>query len=137
MAAKEMYDYLSTVAADYTAVTLNIAPSRVLKENGLKNQVVRKFDDGSEERISFSTAFIFYVEIEWEGLTESDAGTIFDFYFDTAKGNGSTRSFQWTHPTDGHTYTVRFDSQFSRDYRAEHPGSHAIPTIRLRVLGKV
>lgn len=137
MAAKEMYDYLASASADYTTTTLNIAPSRLLREIGMKNQVVRKFDDGSEERISFATAFIFYVEIEWEGLSESDAGTILDFYFDTAKANGTTRSFKWAHPTDGHTYTVRFDSQLSRDYKAEHPGSHAIPAVRLRVLGNV
>lgn len=133
MAAKEMYDYYTgTVTPDYNA-TLSLTPQRVLTEMGHKNQVVHIADDNSEERISLSSSSIFYVTLVWEVLNESDSGTIFDWYFDPAKANGVVNSFKWGHPTDTHTYTVRFDGDLSRSIRL---GSiYSINEIKLKILG--
>lgn len=135
MAAKEMYDYLSAATADYTGATLSVSPQRVLTEIGSKNHVIHLANDGSEERISFSDDSIFFVTLVWDCITESDAGTIVDFYHSTSKGNGFERTFPWAHPTDGNTYCVRFASELRRQIRVS--GHHGFAdAIRLKVLGR-
>jgi len=134
MAAKEMFDYLNAVTADYTTATLSVTPQQVMTEIGTKNQVVHTADDNSEEYISFSNDSIFYVTLQWEILTESDAGTIFDFFHDASKGNGITRTFYWEHPTDGHTYVVRFADALPRTIT--HPELYGINQIRFKIAGK-
>jgi len=134
MAAKEMFDYLDAATADYTLATLSVTPQQVLTETGTKNQVVHIADDNSEEYISFSNDSIFHVSLQWEILNESDAGTIFDFFHDSTKGNGITRTFYWEHPTDGHTYVVRFAEVLPRSI--SHPEIYGIQQIRLKVVGK-
>ena len=121
MANAEIWDYLSAtpVTPDYNAV-LDVSPRQVLVEDGEKNQIVHMGADGSEEIISFDDDSVFYVDLQWDRITEADAGTIFDFYHDTAKGNGIARSFKWTNQaelTDPHTYTVRFASSLPRSVR--------------------
>ena len=134
MAAKEMFDYLDAQTADYTTTTLSITPQNVMVEAGTKNQVVHTADDNSEEYISFSNDSIFYVTLQWEILDEADAGTIFDFFHDSTKGNGITRTFYWEHPTDGHKYVVRFAEALPRSI--SHPEIYGIQQIKLRVTGK-
>lgn len=130
-----MYDYLSTVTPDYT-YALAVTSNRIIQEDGLKNQVIRLMDDGSEERVSFSSTPIFYVELQWENISESDSGTIFDWYFDAAKANARARSFKWTH-LDGHSYVCRFDSELKREYREEAQSLRSLPPVRLKVLGRI
>jgi len=139
MAAKEMYDYLSTVTPDVD-ITLGaggyeIHPQGVLTERGTKNQVVHEGDDGSEQRVSLSNDSIFHVELAWDVVTESEAGTLIDFYYDSAKGNGRQKSFKWEHPDDGHTYVVRFDCDMERARKAHDV--YGILNIRFKVLGKI
>lgn len=114
MADKEMYDYLSSLAADYTAATLTLRSQRVLSELPVFNQQVYHADDGSEEVITRHNNVMFHVRLQWPAIESSDSGTILDFFCDTAKAKGFARSFQWTHPTDGHTYTVKFRSNIER-----------------------
>ena len=136
MAASEIWDYLSAtpVTADYVATSLTLSPQRTLTESGNKNQVVHLGVDGSEEIITLSSQTIFYVSLQWDVLTASDAGTVYDFYHDTAKGNGISDSFYWDHPTDGHSYTVRFTGEMRR---VIIPGSiHAISQLKLKILGR-
>ena len=134
MSAKTMADYLSVVTPDYTTTTLSVKPHKVLSEVGNKNQEVHFADDGSEERISLDDSSIFYVTLQWNTITSSDAGTILDFYHDSNKGNGIARTFYWEHPKDGNTYVVRFDQEIGRNYF--QPTYQEINSIRLRVLGK-
>lgn len=129
-----MYDYLAVATPDYNA-TLSVTPQRTMLEDGGKNQKINIGDDGSEERISLADASIFYVTLQWAVISEANAGTIVDFYHDTAKGNGMVRSFKWTHPTDGHTYVVRFASKLPRLLTAGHAFSKI--DIRLKVLGYI
>jgi len=131
-----MYDYLSQVTADNN-VTLAVTPNKVIVEEGSKNQSIRMGDDGSEERVSFSDNSIFYCTLIWTYKNESDAGTIMDFYHDAAKGNGNAESFKWTHPTDGHSYVVRFDGPLDRHLTATNSVRFGFPRVRLRVLGYV
>lgn len=133
MAAKEMYDYLTNVSADYTSANLDVTPQKVLVEEGSKRVKINIGDDGSEERIALSSSTVFFVTLQWDVLSEADAGTIVDFYNDSAKANGNARSFQWDHPTDGHTYVVRFDGPLSRSISV--PTIHGIKQVKLKVLG--
>ena len=138
MAAFEMWDYLSAtpVTPDYNSI-LDVRPQRIMIIDGTKNQVVHLGDDNSEEIISYSTDSVFYVALQWDALSESDAGTIFDFYHDTAKGNAIARKFKWTNYaeiSDQHTYTVRFASPLPRSVI---PGNiHGFANILLKVLGR-
>ena len=135
MASKELYDYLDVVVPDNDQTLSTPKPQKTLVEKGLLNQEVHVGDDGSEERVGFSTKRIFYVTLQWDFLSEADAGTIMDFYFDAAKGNGRIESFKWAHPTDGHTYVVRFDCDLTREIE---PGSiHGIKKITFKILGRI
>jgi len=133
MAAKEMYDFLSTITADYDAL-LGILPQGVVTEESQKNQIVHLGVDGSEERISFNTTPIFYITIYWNSLSESDSGIIFDWYNDTVKANGIQRSFKYAYG-DGHTYVVRFDSKITRSGKLV--SQYGIKGVKLKVLGRI
>ena len=137
MANKEMYDYLSPITVNFTSSALNVKPQDVIEETGVKNQLIRFGDDGSEERISFSNTPVFYVTMRWNNERSSDIGTVMDYFYSTARGNGVSRSFKWDHPIDGHRYVVRFDGDITRTIRpAPYAfGIHALPSVRLRILG--
>jgi len=136
IAAIEMYDYVATVSADNNQ-TLSVSPRKVLTEEGSKNQVIHVMDDNSEERIDFGTAdiSIFHVMLQWTDITASDAGTLMLFWHGAAYGNGCAESFKWTHPTDGHTYVVRFDCDLPRSIRI--PEIHGVTNVKLKVLGRI
>jgi hypothetical protein len=134
ISAAEIYDYVSTVTADYTTTTLTIKAQGVVTEEGQKNQVIHLADDNSEERITLSTGSIFYVSWDWAQLSESDAGTIMDLYHDSAKANGMGNSFKWT-AHDGHTYVVRFAMPLTRSGNAL--SRWGFQGIRLRILGRI
>jgi len=139
MADYEMYDYLTTIAADVD-ITLTVKPQQVITEFGEKNQIVHTSDDGSETRISIGDdATWFYATLLFpvKAFT-ADVSTIFDLYHDTAKANGIVSSFKWTHVAEvgtDHTYVVRFDSSMVRTMA--RTGVHGIPSIKLRVLGRI
>jgi len=77
----EMYDRLSTIASDVNQ-TLSIACQGEITEEGGFNQKVHKGYDGSERRVNLgSTTPEFYCTFNWNQLSESDMGTIFDLYF--------------------------------------------------------
>ncbi len=134
MAAFEMYDYVSTIAPDVD-VTLSVTPQGVIVEDGLKNISVHEFIDGSEETIIMSDQSIFHVSLQWNALSESDSGTIFDIYHDANKACGTAKSFKWSHPTDGHTYVVKFRDSLRRfKHNAPIWGFY---TLRLKVIGSI
>jgi len=136
MADKEMYDYLTTKTPDYTATTLSIRPQGELKYTGKKSQVAHEMDDGSIAVISVSDNSYFDVFIGWRILTESDAGTIMDFWHDTNKANGMEKSFYWAHPVDGHTYVAKFMSDFSGVFKAGWGTRQSVPGVELRIIGR-
>jgi len=130
----EMYDFLTATTANYVSTALNVTPQRIMVERGIKNQVVHLGDDGSEERVNLDSKSIFRVSLQWDVLGSTDASKIVNFYHSTAIANGMSRSFRWTHPTDGHTYTARFDSDLRR---LEVPGNlFGIGEVTLRILGR-
>ena len=133
MAASEVYDYISTITPDYNAA-IGILPQGEIVEESLKSGIVHIGVDGSEERIAFGTASTFFININWNQLTESNSGTIMDFYNDSAKANGMQRSFKYTWG-DGHTYVVRFASALPRSGNAM--SRLGIKNIRLKILGRI
>ena len=139
MAARELYDYLEVVAPDIDvtlgAGSYNVRPQGVIFESGAKNQVINQGDDDSEEIITLSSGKNFRVRLQWETITESEAGTLMDFYWDEAKGDCRANTFKWQHPYDGHTYVVRYDCDFERRRRAHD--IYGILDVTFRVLGKI
>jgi len=135
MAAAEVYDYVSAEAADYNQ-TFSVSPQRVLTEQGGFYQAKHPADDTSEKVVTFSTSPIFFFLLQWDVLSAADAGTIFDWYFDTAKSKGMAKSFKFTHPTDGHTYVVKFDTDLNRIITAGVT-LYSIKQMRLKVVGRI
>jgi hypothetical protein len=132
MAAKKLSDYFTgTMTADYTTA-LTIKAQGMVTEEGFKNQVINLADDNSEERITLVTGSIFYVTWNWNQLSESDAGTIFDLYNHPDKANGMGRTFKWT-SHDGTNYVARFDCKLSRSGNALSRWGYQ--GVRVRVLG--
>jgi hypothetical protein len=136
MAAKEMYDYLSTVTPDYSATTLSVSPQNVLTETVSWKQNVQEADDGTEQVLSLGGPF-FNVQLQWDVISDSDAGTVFDFFSDSAKGKGFAQSFKWTHPTDGHTYVVKFRSNLKRVFTTSMVDWRKIDAVDLKVIGRI
>ena len=133
MSASELYDFLSTISADYNS-TLSITPQGIVTEESSKNHAIHIGADGSEERISFNTSSIFYVTMGWNILSEANSGTIHDFYNDASKANGCQRSFKLTYG-DGHTYVARFDSPLPRAGQAV--SRYGIQGVRFKILGRI
>ncbi len=132
MASAEIYDYVSEVTPDYN-YAIGITPQGDVSEEGVKNQVVHLGVDGSEERISFNTTSVFYINIGWNVLSEADSGTIFDWYNDPVKANGMQRSFKFAWG-DGHTYVVRFASPLPRT--GSVLSRRGITGIKMKILGR-
>jgi len=139
----DMATYLpGTGSPDYDTTKMILTPHNVLTEMSEKNQVIHTADDNSEERISFSNDNIFHVKLGWTILSETDAGTIMDFFFDSAKGNGIARTFLWEHPSDSWCqvssadkwYIVRFSASISRDIQPAN--IYSVKSIKLRVIDK-
>jgi len=128
-----MYDYLAIATPDYN-YAIGITPQGVVSEESSKNGVVHLGVDGSEERISFNTSSIFFITIGWNILSESNSGTIFDWYNDPAKANGCQRSFKYAFG-DGHTYVVRFDCNLPRT--GTGMSRMSLPNIRMKILGRI
>ena len=137
MAAKEIYDYVISLAANYTAVELSVNPQQILTEMVDKKQEIHEYDNGAIDVVSFSDTAYFEITLQWTAITEADAGTIFDMYADTAKANGRERTFYFQHP-DGHTYTVRFMGPLRRNYTTDLSvaGYREIDSVTLRVEGR-
>ena len=133
MSAKEPYDYLPTITADYD-YTLTLRAQDVITESGFKNQVVHMADDNSEEVVTISVGSIFYADLPFTKLSESDMGTIMDLYHDPAKANAMGRTFRFA-SYDGHVYVVRFDCKLDRSFGPLIV--MGIPTIRFRLKGKI
>lgn len=134
MSASELYDFLSTITPDYSTAALAITPQGTVTEESSKNQAVHIGVDGSEERISFNTSSIFYVAMGWNILSESDSGTIHEYYNNAVKANGCQRSFKLTYG-DGHTYVARFDGPLPR--AGSGKTRYGIQGVRFKILGRV
>ena len=132
MAAYEPYDVLSTKTADYD-YTLEIEAKGNVVEEVLKNQVVHRTDNLTREVITININPKFSVEWDWGILTESESGTVFDLYYDSAKANARENSFKWN-GHDGHTYVVVFDCDLSRTGRLV--SAWGISKLRLELIGK-
>lgn len=136
MAAKEMYDYLSVVSPDYSATTLSVTPQNILSEMVSWKQNVQETDDGTEQVLSLGGPF-FKVQLQWDVISDADAGTIFDFFSDSSKGKGFAQSFKWEHPTDDHTYVVKFRSKLKRVFSVQMASYRKIDAVDLKVIGRI
>ncbi len=134
MAEFEMYDYVQSVNADYDTTTLSLRPQGVIYEDGSKSVEIHEGRDGSEEAVILSDQSVFYVRLQWNAISASESGDIFDLYHDPVKAAGTARSFKWEHPTDGHTYVVKFRDTLSRF--KQNAAIYGFTTLRLKVMGR-
>ena len=126
-----MADYLPYKTPDHDGVFPNI-PIESFSENIAASSNVVETDDGDEERISLSLPD-FRVTLNLPKLKKDQLESLIDFYVDETKANGKLRSFKWTHPVDGCTYVVRFDSDLVDVVR--HGLYSDELSVTLRVLG--
>jgi len=122
---------LSQKTPDYDATLPNL-PIASFSESVTVTTNILEVDSGDEERIQIAQPD-FRVTLNLSKLTKSQIEELIEFYTNETKANGKMRSFKWTHPVDGHTYVVRFDTDLIDVIR------HGLFTdelsITLRVLG--
>jgi hypothetical protein len=131
----DMSDYLSDVAADYTAEELDIPPHNEISFSGEKEQFVHKFSDGQRGVVTMSSTSYFTVTLEWYRLGPDNAGFIMDLFHNENKANGIARSFYWKHPGQETRYTVKFAEPLSQSFKASQPGFTGYRQITLAVVG--
>lgn len=135
MAARTMKDFLTAKTATYTTTTLSVTPQSILPEMGYKTQIAHTFDDGSMSVASVSDASYFDVELQFNVLTESDAGTILDFWHSTSKANGMENTFYWDHPKETNVYVARFLGPITKTNKWIMGLLVSVDSVKLRVEG--
>lgn len=132
-----MYNHLSAVTPDYN-YTLDIkAGSKALRDRAQAGyQTMRRFDDGTDETVSFLNVPQYYVSVDSTVLTVANAAVVFDLFSDPAKANRMARSFKLAHK-DGHTYVVKFASDIERQWQADQGQLHPMGDILFRVIGRI
>ena len=133
MAAAEIYDYIASATAN-NDVTLSLDVRGDIVERGMMNFERHYFDDGTFETIILDNTKVAFVDFAMSNLSESDAGTLFDAYWNSGTGNMGAESFKWT-SSDGHTYVVVFETDLSRSRKLGN--LHGFEMVTLRILGKV
>jgi len=134
--AYEIYNYVSSLAADYATV-LNVKPHKILTETADKKQILHEYDNGSIDVVSYSDTSFFNITLQWDSITEAEAGLIMDYYVSASKANGRARTFYITLP-DGYTYVVRFLGPLQRVVTPNLMAAsrRGIAQVTLRVEGK-
>jgi hypothetical protein len=127
--------YLQTAVADYD-YTLEMAPHNVMPIEGGKHQAVYPMDDNSVSVVPISNVASFDVELQWEAVTEANAGIIMSLYYDTSKANGSEHTFYWKNPFEtDNIYVVRFMGPIRSVRSVEYGNYLTIDSVTIRVEG--
>lgn len=131
---REPYDYIDTVLPDKDVILTLEACGGEIKEICTKRDSIKKSVDGkSETRLNFSGITAeWYLFLAYNNMTESNIGTLTDYFNNENYGNGRINSFKYTH-SDTHTYIVRFESFFERTWRGV---LYSWPVCVFRILGK-
>jgi len=126
-----MASALSQKTPDYDAFLPNLPIASFSESISITTNIL-EVDSGDEERVQIAQPD-FRVTLNLPKLKKSQLEELIEFYTNETKANGKMRSFKWTHPVDGHTYVVRFDTDLIDVIR------HGLFTdelsITLRVLG--
>ena len=130
----DMSTYLTTKVADYTTTELALVPQNVMVEEGVKNQIIHEFDDGTYDVVTLSASY-FTITIQWDWLSITDAETVLDFYHSSSKANGMANTFYWQHPLDSNTYVARFIAPLQRSDNVAKPNAKEISGVKLRIEG--
>ena len=138
MANAEMWDYLSTIEPTYltdpVAIgTLTVTPTTILPFDSDKSQDWHDMDSGAAIVVTKSDQSYYDIMLEWDNISASDHGIIFDFYNSTTKANGREFTFYWEHPMDGHTYVVRFMDKLTSNYVYKYGARMKVNQVKLRV----
>lgn len=83
-------------------------PSRPLEYETKSNDLIVRFDSGHEQRRKKGSSLL-VVKLKYKALPAAAARVIRDFFIDC----GTTKAFDWTDPTDGTTYRMRFDGSYA------------------------
>ena len=98
MAPREIYDFVSTAAADVDE-TLTLTACEAIPESGDKKPGRSRRRRRLGKRVSLDDNSEFYIRLRFAVLSEADAGTLLDLWHDPAKANGRANSFKFAHPT--------------------------------------
>lgn len=134
-----IYDYVPDAVPNYLA-TLIVDPQNVLEMSGSFDQVKHQGFGVSSEVITFSSQPRFYLQLQWTNMKKVEYDLLFNWYFDTNKAYGISRSFYFKAPEqyepDIHKlYVCKFASDWQGSFKTY--GSYAIGSIILEVVGKM
>ena len=136
MSAKEMWDYLPGTASVDSDTTLALVSQKVAKERGFfPGQKRMRTDGGGYITTTRNTMPQYEIDLQFNAYSESDAGILVDMFYNATIGKGMERSFNWTHPTDGHKYIAKFNTpDLSRSI--EEASIHGLGRVKLIVLDR-
>jgi hypothetical protein len=127
------YDFLPEVSPDCED-TLTLQPDDVLPLRLGLNQAVHESDGAGEVVVELSDEVLCEVELQWRGITRTEADGIVDTYLDPTKARGRKRSFPWLHPDLGLRFAAKFIGPVTHLLHAA--GTEEISSLRLKILGK-
>jgi len=113
---------------DY-AQTLSVTPTRVLPKRFYRNHKEYRFHGPAVDIYHLSDTLI-DAEMQWDNITDADRSTIFDWYHDSNKANGSAKTFYWAHPRDNEVFETRFLTPIMTVFE---PGLKSIDKVLLRL----
>lgn len=130
-----MWDYLDEVTPQLDE-ELTINPQVSIPFRGSKNQKIRFTDDSRPKISTRSSTSAFFIQLQWDKISEADADIITDMYHNINKANGMARSFKWTNYSEStpRTYTVRFTGPLPGTVYSW--GQHQFTNIQLLVEGR-
>lgn len=135
MSVSTIADFVDVETPDYDAALSVSAQVEVGEEGGFIEEVfdADSGDDADAQTVRMNSDPQFFFTLQFPRKSAADLGTLWDWYFDTAKASGTSRSFKWTHPVDGNTYVVKFADRLTRGVRTFYQG---VTRVRLKVIGK-
>jgi len=131
-----MANELSIGVADCIATELSVSPQDTLPVMSAKNQEILWLDDGTPYVVNYDDTTTYRVDLIFNDITNTDAGTIMDFWGSTSKANGMLNTFYWQHPTDGETYVARFISDPTHLLKAGRTTHSGVSNITLFISAK-
>jgi hypothetical protein len=110
--AGELWRYLTETTADYTAEQLSLDPIKVMPVSAGYRQAKIEYDDNHAAVATFGLHPKMLVGLQFGHLSDTDMGTLMDFYLNYNKARGQERTFEWDPPArwpvSGVVYVARF-----------------------------
>jgi len=127
-------DYLNVEVPDYYTVYLTKSANYDIPMPGSYKQVVNDTDGGSGKIVTLKTTPDSTVNLRWTGVSQADADTLSDLYYNPAKAYGMVNSYVWQHPQTLEYFTIQNISEYTQTATIMSYGRYDI-SFTAKILG--